>query len=450
MRVASSNKVSPDLRVLKPQPNVTYCNKVLYRKDGFITKQWYNELTHDLCVQAVLFCFDRKWHRPSVQAFINHYAGISEREFYKAELDGSVLVQLEAADAIAYYLEELVEEIMQGEPLDMQEVIVRPRIDGMSGKKRDICDLCVLHQLLGHLVKLGLDPLFHARILPTQFASLPGKGQTGLKNQIERYLHRKGLKIVYAQKTDIYNAYGSLKYDVVINLIVNDIPSAKWIIMLLDALAGYAPGRHLIIGGYIDAWLFNYVMSFALRYVCSRGKTRREEFIQYIICSVSYMDDFGLFGSSKYDLRKSVKILKNFLQAKFNVCLKIKESMISFLSYEKERERKHTKNRGCPCIDMGGYKIHRGYTTIRPRIFIRLRRAYLRAWEEVLKNGTFHLPCASKLIAYYGYVEQTDSELVRKNYHVDYLHRMARKIKSFWSKRANLERRERILRYALL
>lgn len=172
--------------------------------------------------------------------------------------------------------------------------------------------------------------------------------------------------------------------------------------------------------------------------------------MQYVICSVSYMDDFGLFGRSKYDLMKSVKILKNFLQTKFKVQLKLKEHIIKFMSYEEERLRKHCKNRGCPCIDMGGYKIHHGYTTIRPRIFVRTRREYLRAWREVRENGTFRLQRACKLIAYNGYIEQTNSELVCKNYHVSYLFKMACKIKSFWAKRYNCERRERILRHALL
>lgn len=411
-------------------------------------KQRYNELTHELCVQAVLFCFDRKWHRPAVQAFVNHYAGISEREMYRAELEGSVLVQLEAAEAIAYHLEETVDEILQGQPLDMREVIVNPRMDGMSGKTRDICDLCILHQLLGHLVKLGLDPLFHARILPTQFASLPGRGQTGLKRQLERYLRRTGLKIAYAQKTDVHQAYGSLKYSSVIALIAKDVPSAHWILTVLDALAGYAPDGHLIIGGYLDAWLFNYAMSFALRYVNSCGKTRRGKFIPHVIRNVSYMDDFGLLGRSKADLKKAVKLLDAFLQMQLGVHLKLKEHLIEFMSYKEEHTRKRQKNCGCPCIDMGGYKVHRGYTTIRPRIFIRTRREYLRAWQEVQQNGTFRLVRACKLIAYYGYLVQTDSARIRKKYHVDYLFKMACHIKSFWAKRFSRQKYERTRYYA--
>ena len=177
-------------------------------------KQRYNELTHELCVQAVLSCFDKKWHRPEVMTFINHYAGISTREFYEAELKQEVWPQLEAAEAIAYCLEEVVDELMHGEPLDMREVIVRTRPDGMTGKMRDICDLCILHQLLGHLVKLGLDPLLHARLLPTQCASIPGRGQTGLLKKAKRYIQKASLGITVCQKTDVAHAYGTLMYSV--------------------------------------------------------------------------------------------------------------------------------------------------------------------------------------------------------------------------------------------
>lgn len=398
-------------------------------------KQRYNKLTHNLCVQAVLFCFDRKWHRNDVQGFINHYAGISSKEFCRAEPDGSALVHLEAADAIAYYLEEVMEELLDGEPLDMREVLVRPRTDGMSGKVRDICDLCLLHQLLGHLCKLGLDPLFRARILPIQFASLPNRGQTGLMRQVQRYLRRKSLGIKCVQKTDVYHAYGSLQYSVIINLIEKDIPSAHWILTLLRSLATYAPDGHLIIGGYLDAWLFNYAMSYALRFLDACGKYRRGKRLPYVERTPSYMDDFSLLGRSKSDLEKAVKKLDAWFRSNLGIRLQLKEHLVRFMSYEQERTRKHQKNKGCPCLDVGGYKIHRGYTTIRPRIFIRLRRQFLRAWREIQANGTFRLGRANKIIAYYGYLKQTDSAAFCKEYHVAEIVKMARRIKSFWARR---------------
>lgn len=45
-----------------------------------------------------------------------------------------------------------------------------------------------------------------------------------------------------------------MRYDVAIRQIRKEIPSAEWILALLEALAQKAPSGHLIIGGYAAAW----------------------------------------------------------------------------------------------------------------------------------------------------------------------------------------------------
>lgn len=263
--------------------------------------------------------------------------------------------------------------------------------------------------------------------------------------QAQTILRKKSFGIRYVQKTDIHNAYGSLKYDKVIAQIKKDIPSAHWIIVLLQALSDYAPDNHLIIGGYLDAWLFNYCMSFALRYILSLGNYRRNKFYPWVINVSSYMDDFALYGRNKSSLAKAVKSLSGFLLDKFGLEIQLKENIIEFMSFKQEHERRKAKNNGCPCLDMGGYKIHRSYTTIRPKIFIRARRQYLRAWQEVQKYGTFRLSRANKLIAYYGYFKQTCSQNIYSKYHVEFLLNMARNIKSFWSKRNSKSKKVRAI-----
>ena len=62
------------------------------------------------------------------------------------------------------------------------------------------------------------------------------------------------------RKTDVVNAYASLKYDVCIELVMMEIPKARYAIGLLKYLKSVAPGGHLIIGVYLDAWLFNFAM----------------------------------------------------------------------------------------------------------------------------------------------------------------------------------------------
>lgn len=92
--------------------------------------------------------------------------------------------------------------------------------DGMAPKK-------IAEQLYGHLLFLGLKPLLRARILPQQFASIPGRGQTGLKRKLEKCMRKKKLRIKCAKKTDVHHAYGTMRYDVAIRQIRKEIPSAE-------------------------------------------------------------------------------------------------------------------------------------------------------------------------------------------------------------------------------
>ena len=161
------------------------------------------------------------------------------------------------------------------------------------------------------------------------------------------------------------------------------------------------------------------------------------------------MDDFGLFGKSESSLRKTVKILNSWMQENLGVKLKIKENMIHFMSYAEERKRKKAKNRGCPCLDMGGYKIHRGYTTIRPGIFKRTRREFTRGWEEIQRFGTFHLQRAKKIMAYNGYLDWTDSKMVIEKYHVKEVVEMAKHVISYWSRRSSIEKQKRKVHYVM-
>ena len=86
-----------------------------------------------------------------------------------------------------------MEDLLDGEAedLDLDPVSVFYRIDGISMKRRQLSNCCPLHQCFGHLAVIGLRPLFRAKLLPYQFASIPGKGQIALKRQVEHWLRSK-------------------------------------------------------------------------------------------------------------------------------------------------------------------------------------------------------------------------------------------------------------------
>lgn len=406
-------------------------------------------LSIDLCREAVETCFSGKWRRRDVLAFVEKYAGIQRAEIELEELTGEHAAREEAISSCALALYETLTEIISGqEPEDVDPVRVRPRRDGMTGKVRDIAILCIMHQLIGHAAKLMLDPLFAARLLPTQHASLPNRGQTRLKDQVHHYFLREGLGIRYVRKTDVVHAYESTKYSVIIGLIKMELLKAGELHAILAYLGSIAPGGHLIIGGYLDAWLFNFAMSYAPRRLYQRGTKRRGKLLPHIVRCVTFMDDFGHFARSIKGLQRAAKDLDQWMQDVLGLRLKYTTGVTKLLSVEEEVRRRaeprRTARRGCPGLDMAGFKICRTHVTIRPRVFIRARRQFLRGWEELQKTGTIRVARAKKIISYNGYVEQSDSQYLKQEYHIPELMRVAKRVSGYHNRERNRQRREKL------
>lgn len=165
-------------------------------------KKRYKKLGRQLCEQAVVECFKGKWRRNDVLTFIEKYAGIPRDDIKIDDLSGSWKYKNEAVEAIGLAMLGIVEDLVDHgiEPDDMEPVTIRQRPDGMTGKIRDIALLCIMHQLIGHITKLMIEPLIQARLLPTQHASIPGHGQTMLKDQMLRYFLKESLGIEYVRK----------------------------------------------------------------------------------------------------------------------------------------------------------------------------------------------------------------------------------------------------------
>lgn len=414
-------------------------------------KQRYNDYSHELAVRAAIACFERKWTRRDVLTFIEEYAGIDRSEIYAAKLTDDVNVQNEACEAIACLIDDMMETILSGhEPEEVEPVAIRRRPDGMTQKIRDIACLCLPHQLLEHVAKLGLEPLMQARILPTQHASIPGHGQTMLKKQTSRALRQHRRNIVCFAKTDNVNAYGSVMYSDILRIIEREIPSAKWILALLRYLGSIAPGGHLIIGGYLDAWLYNLVMSYALRHVLSLRSVRRGK--QYPLVSLipNYMDDCCLAARSTTAAKRAIKALSVWLVDNLGLHTKQTTGIIKLCSEQEERSRRRESlpsKRACPGIDMGGYVMHRTYTTIRPRVFKRVARCFLRAWKELQETGTIRIARSRAVLSRYGFIDNTDSRYLREKYHVEAVFLTARRVCA-WHNRQDMKMKRRFYTHA--
>ena len=421
-------------------------------------KQHYLSLTDNIHLyqRAVMDCFANKWARNDILSFIEKYTGIPRHELLINELEIQEdklsehehnVEKIEAIDGCALALEEAVMQILAGDTddLDITKPIIRHRPDGMTGKIRDIALLCIMHQLLEHVTFILLEPLFRKRLFQTQHASIPKHGQTRLKNQVHRYLRSK-LPIKCIVKTDMKHAYASVSYVIVIRELQKDIPDAHHIFVLLEFLGNLAPDGHLIIGGYLDAWLFNYVMSKVMRHGYSLGQTRRGKFTRYAIRMVTFMDDMLICTASIKAAKRVISGITDFAKRELGMTVKVVTGITKLLTVEEERSRKGYRKarRGCPVVDMGGYKISRSHVTVRRRIFIRVRRQFLRSWSDYQRKGTISLQRAQKLISYYGYIRQTNSANLIKKYHIPELMKLAKRIASFYGRLATRKRMEKL------
>ena len=294
-------------------------------------------------------------------------------------------------------------------------------------------------------MKVGIEKLLSARILPTQHASLPGRGQTGLARQVKRLLNRK-LGIRYFQKMDGVHAYASIQYSKVGELIRSEIPRARWIHACMAALGAAAPGGYLIIGGYIDAWLFNYAMSYGLRYVLGLKKSRRGNEYPLVMRAVTFMDDVILMARSESGLKQAVRKLSEWLADQYGMDSRTTTSIMRLWTVTEERTRKDLSGarRGIVAIDAGGYRISRTHVTMRKRNAPRVMRSFSRALDELQRTGTIKRQRACQVISRNGMVQNTNSRKFIEKYHVTEVMRVARRVQAYWCRVETRKRKERI------
>lgn len=126
------------------------------------------------------------------------------------------------------------------------------------------------------------------------------------KRKIERLLRKKFQGKVVAVKGDVTKAYPSVTVPIVMEMLRRDIGKNKVLLWFLEALMSNYPGNHLCIGGYLPAWLFNYVMSYVLRFLYEQAQIRRGKRNRLVYAIVCYADDFSIYG----DVSKLKKAMK--------------------------------------------------------------------------------------------------------------------------------------------
>lgn len=388
----------------------------------------------DTIAPFVLDCLERKggkpakWRRKDFAVLINTYTPYSQQDL----IDAAAQQDLRPLLDVAHHLAEEVAKRIKHRDLDLSPIVFFERVDGISGKTREISNESAMQRIMDYVAIGALKPLLHAKIMPHQFASIKGRGQIAGKRTIERWLRRhKDSK--YFAKLDAQKCFPSIQHEVVMNLLHRDIhknPVLLWFIAALlstykkkNAQGEYEPCG-LIIGTLLSQWMCNYVMSYFYRYIIERVKLRQKrrggvERVRKVRHVLFYMDDIFLTGTRKADLKSAIREAIKWVKETFGLTIHN-----DWIIYKLPEHR----------VDMMGYVIGYKATTIRPRIFLRARRQYLRAWWDMLHNRYLSWRRAQLVVCYSGYFKYSDSEKIQKKYHYHAVLKRAKQSISYWAR----------------
>lgn len=333
----------------------------------------------DLIRAAVMDCLADKKNRRDVRALMQRYGTV---------------------DAIVA--------MMQGEirarSLQLKPMWYSVKEDGSSGKIRRIGIQDIKQQLYDYVAVYALRPLF-VRIGEYQCAAIPGRGQIyGLK-AIKKWLRNPSIK--YACKLDIRHCYESVDRGRLMGFLRRHIKNDDLLWLIQTLIDTFDKG--LSIGSYLSQYLCNLYLSELYHEIAEntyklRGKKRGCKRVNLVRHVLFYMDDILLLGTSAKDMNAAAR---RVITKAAEMGLEIKPSWHTFRIADTREDRGGF-------IDMMGFRFYRKYITIRSRVFLRLRMAFLRA----RRRQVLCLRAAQRCIAYFGFVLHTSSFTIAHRYKV--------------------------------
>lgn len=366
------------------------------------------------------------WKRNDFLDLIESYTPYRRNYLLNLESNGLLI----CLNIISELLSQEISNRIKNKDLKLSPIRFFKRIDGISLKEREISNESPMQRIMDYIAVESLMPLFKAKIVYHQYASIKGKGQIVGKRAIERWVRRKKDSKFFC-KLDIEKCFNSITKETVMKFLKRDIHKNSVLLWYVSALLNtykkYEDGKliscGLVIGTLLSQWLCNYLLSYLYRYIDGLFRIRksknnsiiRVKLVKHILF---YMDDVLLLDNRRTDLKSAIR--KTIQWAKENLELTIHNNWA--IKSIKEP------------IDMMGFVIRFESTTIRERIFLRARRQFIRAWKDIKTNKYLSKTRAYKIISYAGYFIHSNSKYFKKKYHFEIIKSKAKKSISYWSK----------------
>lgn len=358
-----------------------------------------------LISNAVYECLEGKYARNDTCIMFSYYSHIPP-EYIKA------LVKSEGKKSVRPIVESVIDGIQMeiiNKSLVFPPIWYKDKVDTSCLKVRKIGIQNVKQQLYDYIAVEGLKP-FLCRIGEYQCAAIKGKGQSYGIRAIKRWMRNPSIR--YAGKCDIKKCYPSINPEKLMEFLKIHIKNDNLLWLIETLINTFDAG--LSIGSYLSQYLCNLYLSQLYHYIAEdlfkirkkrRGGNERINLVRHVLF---YMDDVLILGSNAKDLHKAMKMIISKAE---EMGLEIKPGWVVYKTIGKRED-------DGKFVDMMGVRIYRHHTTIRRRVFLRVRRAYKTAQKCIKIKSSIPLWLARRCIAYYGILKNTDSYKIREKYNV--------------------------------
>ena len=254
-------------------------------------------------------------------------------------------------DARVRALREIIDGMIAG-AIRLRPPRKKRRWDKSAGKWRDINEPNLWpDQYVHHALVQVLQPAMMRGMDPHCCGSIRGRGISYGMERIKRWMRDDPRGTRYGEEADIYHFYDEIEPRLVIQRLLQLVKDWR-VIRLAEEVLRYG----VLIGLYPSQWFANTLLQPLDRLIRESG-----------LCAhyLRYMDNFTLLGSNKRKLHRLRRLIEDWLRG---VGLRLKGNWQVF----------PTAARLPTAL---GYRYGRGYTLLRKRNLLRLRRALARHYK---------------------------------------------------------------------
>ena len=368
----------------------TYCKKV--------------DITDRKLIQrAVYKCLKKKYKRNDVHMMFAEYTGLSA-DFIRRVLNEFGIKGLKPL--VEMVIDGVREEIIQNN-IKFKPIWYKNKIDASSQKVRRIGIQNIKQQIYDYIAVEAMGDILK-RIGEYKCAALKGRGQSYGIKAIKRWMRNKNIR--YTGQCDIKKCYPSIDRNKLLEFLEKRIKNKPLLGLIRRLVMTFDTG--LSIGSYLSQYLCNLFLSQVYHAVAERmyrvrkkrnGTKKRINLVKH---QLFFMDDMLILGTNASDIHKAMDMI---MQKAKEMGLEIKDSWSVFTTVSKSKDDGHF-------IDIMGVRIYRQHTTIRRRVFLRVRRAYKNALALIKQSKNVPLWLARKCMSYKGILDNTESHNIKKKY----------------------------------